>query len=82
MPHREDCVITRKSCRRVERRLTTLHRAGDQNTPSMRYVNRLSDLLFIMARYACHNADGGEEHAYMKPISGHGTQTRVISSDK
>ena len=33
------------------------------------YVNRLSDLLFVLARYACH-ATNAHELAYMKSTDG------------
>lgn len=40
----------RTVCRRAERRCVALHRAEPLSAPSLRYVNRLSDLLFVMAR--------------------------------
>jgi len=42
--------VTRTVCRRAERRLTTLARNASVNPVSRRYLNRLSDLLFVLAR--------------------------------
>jgi cob(I)alamin adenosyltransferase len=40
----------RTVCRRAERRLVSLHREEPLAGASLRYVNRLSDRLFVMAR--------------------------------
>jgi cob(I)alamin adenosyltransferase len=37
-------------CRRAERRCITLHRAQPLGEAALRYLNRLSDLLFVLAR--------------------------------
>ncbi len=37
-------------CRRAERRCVTLHRAQPLSEIALRYLNRLSDLLFVLAR--------------------------------
>lgn len=42
--------------RRAERRMVSLHRAAPIRGELLRYVNRLSDLLFVMARVANHRA--------------------------
>jgi cob(I)alamin adenosyltransferase len=42
----------RTVCRRAERRCVALHREEPLSAVSLRYVNRLSDLLFVMARVA------------------------------
>ncbi|MGU9957037.1 MAG: cob(I)yrinic acid a,c-diamide adenosyltransferase [Arenicellales bacterium WSBS_2016_MAG_OTU3] len=44
------CHIARSTCRRAERRLHTLAKQTDVNEQSTRYLNRLSDLLFVMCR--------------------------------
>ena len=44
------CHLTRTVCRRAERRAWTLHRQHPQNPESIKYLNRLSDLLFVLAR--------------------------------
>jgi cob(I)alamin adenosyltransferase len=45
------CHLARTLCRRAERRVYTLGKASPVNSASARYLNRLSDLLFVMARY-------------------------------
>jgi len=42
--------IARAVCRRTERRLLSLSRVTTVNEHSRRYLNRLSDLLFVLAR--------------------------------
>jgi cob(I)alamin adenosyltransferase len=42
--------IARTVCRRVERRLVTLNRQEPVSPRLLRYLNRLSDLLFMLAR--------------------------------
>ncbi len=54
------CHLARTVCRRAERRLVTLARDEDVNEASIRYLNRLSDLLFVLARVLAR-ADGGTE---------------------
>lgn len=54
------CHLARTVCRRAERRLITLQRSDAVNPESVRYLNRLSDLLFVMSRVLCR-ADGGSE---------------------
>lgn len=43
--------VARTVCRRVERRLIALLREQPGNPASRQYVNRLSDLLFVLARW-------------------------------
>jgi cob(I)alamin adenosyltransferase len=43
-------------CRRAGRRLTTLRRNEDVSADVCVYLNRLGDLLFVLARYANHVA--------------------------
>jgi cob(I)alamin adenosyltransferase len=42
---------SRTICRRAERRVISFSKIEDINTEIIRYLNRLSDLLFVMARY-------------------------------
>jgi cob(I)alamin adenosyltransferase len=42
--------VARTACRRAERRAVRLHRDEPLDEASLRYLNRLSDLLFVMAR--------------------------------
>lgn len=44
------CHLARSICRRAERRIFSLSHEEDINTASLRYLNRLSDLLFVIAR--------------------------------
>lgn len=48
--------LARAVCRRAERRLTTLRRSEDVSPDVCVYLNRLGDLLFVLARYANHVA--------------------------
>ncbi|MEN7343413.1 MAG: cob(I)yrinic acid a,c-diamide adenosyltransferase [Pseudomonadota bacterium] len=54
------CHLARTVCRRAERRVQTLAREQDVNPEGVRYLNRLSDLLFVIARCLAR-ADGGQE---------------------
>lgn len=51
----------RTVCRRAERRLWTLHREEPLNPDIMKFVNRLSDALFAMARDEMERAGVPEE---------------------
>jgi len=53
------CHLARAVCRRAERRVLTLARADEVNAESRRYLNRLSDLLFVLARVLARR-EGGE----------------------
>lgn len=44
------CHLARSVCRRAERRVYTLSRSESVSPVSLKYLNRLSDLLFVMAR--------------------------------
>jgi len=54
------CHLARAVCRRAERSIIALQRDETVNTESLRYLNRLSDLLFVMSRVLCR-VDGGSE---------------------
>jgi cob(I)alamin adenosyltransferase len=44
------CHVARAVCRRAERRVCTLAEEESINVQSLHYLNRLSDLLFVLAR--------------------------------
>ncbi|MFW2406053.1 MAG: cob(I)yrinic acid a,c-diamide adenosyltransferase [Gammaproteobacteria bacterium] len=55
------CHVARTVCRRAERRICTLAREEDDvNEDSVRYLNRLSDLLFVIARVLNRRAGTAE----------------------
>jgi cob(I)alamin adenosyltransferase len=54
--------FARTVCRRAERRIVGLG-AGEVDPALVTYINRLSDLLFVMARAANHRA-GAPEHEW------------------
>jgi cob(I)alamin adenosyltransferase len=54
------CHLARTICRRAERSAWTAGKLVELNPDLLRYLNRLSDLLFVMARALARN-DGGRE---------------------
>jgi len=52
--------LARTVCRRAERRVVTLRREAEVPELVVRYLNRLSDLLFMLARVANRRAGAGE----------------------
>jgi cob(I)alamin adenosyltransferase len=52
--------LARTVCRRAERRIIALARHEPVNEPAIRYLNRLSDLLFVIARTAARTSGAGE----------------------
>ncbi len=51
--------LARTVSRRAEREITALAEAETVNPQAVRYINRLSDLLFVLARHA--NDDGAQD---------------------
>ena len=58
--------LARTTCRRAERSLIELHGVEPQRDVLLRYVNRLSDLLFVLARYENHRGSVTEVY-WQKP---------------
>ena len=56
------CHVVRATCRRAERRLYTLGANAKINPVTARYLNRLSDLLFVLARHL--NREAGEPDVF------------------
>lgn len=52
--------VARTACRRAERRVVALNREVGLPEVAIIYLNRLSDLLFMLARVANHRAGAGE----------------------
>jgi len=52
------CHLARTICRRAERRVVTLAREAEVPAPVPAYLNRLSDLLFIIGRILARAGDG------------------------
>jgi len=53
--------VARTVCRRAERRVVALREREPVNPDATRYLNRLSDLLFVMARFQNQAEGRGEE---------------------
>lgn len=54
------CHMARTVCRRAEREVIRMAREEPVQAPAIAYLNRLSDLLFVLARVLAR-ADGGQE---------------------
>jgi cob(I)alamin adenosyltransferase len=54
------CHLARTIARRAERRVLTLSRSETVNPEVIRYLNRLSDLLFVLARVLARHERGTE----------------------
>jgi cob(I)alamin adenosyltransferase len=54
------CHLARSLCRRAERRMVRLAREEPVNPETLRYLNRLSDLLFVLARVLARRGGGSE----------------------
>jgi cob(I)alamin adenosyltransferase len=65
------CHLARTVCRRAERDVVTLMRAEQINTQVLIYLNRLSDLLFVLGRVC--NANGKQDVLWVPGKSAGGT---------
>lgn len=70
------CHMARTVCRRAERILVSLAKVDEINEVSLRYINRLSDLLFVLARVMAR-AGGGQEVIWV-----HGDKRAKINQDE
>jgi cob(I)alamin adenosyltransferase len=52
--------VARAVCRRAERRCWSLARVEDGAPDALKYLNRLSDLLFVLARVLARHERGTE----------------------
>jgi cob(I)alamin adenosyltransferase len=60
--------LARTVSRRAERELVSLHRGEPQRPVVLRYLNRLSDYLFVCARFANKSSSRTDEEWHAKPI--------------
>jgi len=68
-PGAAQCHLVRAVCRRAERVVVALGHEDSINTASRHYLNRLSDLLFVIARVLARR-DDGEEILWEQKTSG------------
>jgi cob(I)alamin adenosyltransferase len=61
------CHQARAVCRRAERSLLRLSQEETVNSATLKYLNRLSDLLFVIARVLART-DGGQEVTWQRNI--------------
>jgi cob(I)alamin adenosyltransferase len=61
------CHLARTVCRRAERDLVSLAESEPVSAHARRYLNRLSDLLFVAARVLARR-DGGEEVLWQQRV--------------
>ena len=54
------CHVARAVCRRAERRCWSLARVENVAPETLKYLNRLSDLLFVIARVLARHESGSE----------------------
>ena len=57
----------RSVCRRAERSIVPLVLDGECDSGVAKYVNRLSDYLFVAARYVAHDEGKSGDAVYRKP---------------
>ena len=59
--------VARTVCRRAERDVLRLMRVDECGAGPLRYLNRLSDLLFVLSRWVGHDL-GEREHLWERPL--------------
>jgi cob(I)alamin adenosyltransferase len=60
VPSAATAHLARSVCRRAERAVAELAQGESVSQPVLIYLNRLSDFLFVLARYLNHQAGGSE----------------------
>ena len=60
--------IARTVCRRAERVCVALARAESVPPEAVRYLNRLSDALFVWSRWACHKSGRAGNFVGAEPV--------------
>lgn len=68
-PAASTCHLARTVCRRAERRVMTLARTESVNPMALGYLNRLSDLLFVLGRVLAR-LEGGTEVLWQRNRNG------------
>lgn len=66
-PHVSICHITRTVCRRAERKISLLTDNVEVPKEIIRFINRLSDYLFVLARKLTYDYQAEEIHWIPKP---------------
>ncbi len=70
LPGGSECVsrlhISRTSCRKAERSLVSMYDDTELNDLHAQYMNRLSDYLFLLARFVKYTEGVNEEHWALK----------------
>lgn len=56
-----ECHVARTVCRRCERSALRMEGRNESDETGIRYLNRLSDYLFTLARYLCLKSGGSED---------------------
>ena len=64
------CHLARAVCRRAERALVALNRDEPIDIALRRYLNRLSDLLFVIARVLARESGAGEVYWHKHGVPG------------
>lgn len=72
--------VARCVCRRAERGVVNLVQSGSCDPTVLRYLNRLSDFLFVASRWV-NQFEGGHEFRYQRPAPG-ATQRVVMAPNK
>jgi cob(I)alamin adenosyltransferase len=67
--------VARTVCRRAERRVVRLMQEEDVGDQPLAYLNRLSDLLFVLSRWIGHHL-GEQEYLWQRPLEREAARAR------